>query len=186
MPQRPRLSKAKVPNLLEVLELVREVLVPHHYDNFSRYKRDLGPWKGSSRWAREAQDLVIRRLPFFEKEFEFHAKCGSAFDLYSAPHDLVVELAMFQGKAYYELWKLLLKMLIAGPSYAHLAIAMPQTPGLRQLREPFNHIALEVFERTHHFKIHWILLDAGPKGWVGSFEEMVELELSAIRPAPSG
>lgn len=182
MVKRVRLGRRNVPALAVVLEDLREVLVPHYYQNFRSYKSQDNRQKGSMKWSREAQDLVVRRMPYFEKEYRFHAKCGSAFDLYSPPHDLVVELAMFQGQAVYEIWKLLFKMMIAGPSYEHLLIAMPQNPGLTELREPFNRLSFEVFERTHPIRIHWILLDGGPQGWYGAFDSMVDLSPDAIRP----
>ncbi len=139
------------------------------------YKATKGRQRGSTEWSKDAQKLVLEAFPFVRKEFVFHRRSKSAFDLYSPVHDLAIELAMFQGKAIYEFHKVLFKMLIAGPSYTKLLMVIPKERGVSQLRSPFNRISFETFERTHHFKLTWMILDEGPNGWVGTLSELFGL-----------
>ncbi len=130
---------------------------------------------GSMKWSKEAQDLLASRYPFLEKEFVFHRRTKSAFDLYSPPHNLAIELAMFRGKAIYEFHKVLFKMLIAGPSYGRLVMVIPKDPGVKELSEPFNRISLETFEQANNLYIRWMILDHGRNGWLGTLSDLFGL-----------
>lgn len=162
------------PTRADLIDGVRQLLVPHFRDNFTQYKKSLGAQKGSVKWSAEAQNLVLKDYPFVEKEYRFHTKCDSAFDLYSPDFDLVFELAMFQGNAIYEFHKVLFKLLIAGPTYSHLVFCMPSEPGLAQLRRPFNRLSFDVFERTQNLEISWMALDIGSEGWVGPLDQFLK------------
>jgi len=159
----------------KLIEGVRRLLVPHYRKNFATYKKQFGRQKGSTRWSREAQDLVCNKYPFVEKEYRFHRKCEAAFDLYSLDFDLVFEMAMFQGNAIYEFHKVLFKLLIAGPTFSNLVFCIPSEPGVKQLKRPFNRLSFDVFEREHRLTIHWMILDIGNKGWVGRLEQLVQI-----------
>src|SRR6266700_6662969 len=159
----------------DFLQKMQEILVKHFRLNFTEYKKSKGPQFGSIMWSAEAKKLVVDHFPFVKEEFVFHRRSKSAFDLYSPPHDLAIELAMFQGNAIYEFHKVLFKMLIAGPTYTKLLMVIPKERGVSQLRSPFNRISFETFERTHHFKLTWMILDEGPNGWVGTLSELFGL-----------
>ncbi len=165
----------QLPGEDELLRDMQGILVSHFRSNFAKYKETKGRQRGSTEWSNDAKKLVTGRFPFIKEEFVFHRRSKSAFDLYSPPHDLAIELAMFQGNAIYEFHKVLFKMLIAGPSYAKLVMVIPKDPGVRELRRPFNRISFEAFEKTHHFKILWMILDEGPKGWLGTISDLFGL-----------
>ncbi|SRR5260370_3673675 len=165
----------EVPSERDFLQKIQEVLVKHFRLNFTEYKKSKGPQFGSTLWSAEAKKLVVDHFPFVKEEFVFHRRSKSAFDLYSPPHDLAIELAMFQGNAIYEFHKVLFKMLIAGPTYTKLLMVIPKEPGMNQLSRPFNRISFEAFERTQHFKILWMILDEGLAGWLGGLSDLFGL-----------
>ena len=160
-----------VPEESQFLDGLQSILV-RHFHNFLALKKEKGKQPGSKAWSDAAKKLVLQRFPFVKDEFIFHRRSKSAFDLYSPLHDLAIELEMFQGNAIYEFHKVLFKMVIAGPSYTKLVMVIPEKPGVKQLRSPFNRISFETFERVHHFKITWMILDRGPKGWRGSISDL--------------
>src|SRR6266566_9373768 len=123
----------EVPHERELLQEMQEILVKHFRSNFLEYKKSKGRQRGSTEWSANAKKLIVTRFPFIKEEFVFHRRSRSAFDLYSPPHDLAIELSMFQGNAIYEFHKVLFKMLIAGPSYTKLLMVIPQDPGVNQL-----------------------------------------------------
>ncbi len=166
---------ASIPGDNELLQEMRRILVNHFRVNFRMYKGSRGRQLGSTDWSKEAKRLVVERFPFVKEEFVFHRRARSAFDLYSPPHDIAIELAMFQGNAIYEFHKVLFKMLIAGPSYTKLLMVIPRHPGVEQLSRPFNRISFDAFERAHGFKILWMILDEGQDGWLGSMSELFGL-----------
>ena len=166
---------AKIPPDGDFLQALQQILVKHYAKHFASYKKRFGAQSGSSKWSTEGKDLVLQQFPFVKDEFVFHKRSKSAFDLYSPPHDMAIELAMFQGNAIYEFSKVLFKMLVAGPSYTKLVIVMPEKPGVKQLQSPFNRISFETFERTHHFAITWMILDRGPGGWHGGLTDLFGL-----------
>ncbi len=169
-------SKAKIPipSEDELLSEVQALLVNHFRSNFASYKSK-NPQKGSVKWSREAQASLTERFPFLEKEFVFHRRSKSAFDLYSPPHNLAIELEMFQGNPIYEFHKVLFKMLIAGPSYNRLIMVIPKEPGVKKLGSPFNRISFEAFEQAHSLYIRWMVLDLGKNGWLGTLPELFGL-----------
>jgi hypothetical protein len=116
------------PGEQELLREMQEILVKHFRSNFVEYKKSKGPQRGSPGWSSDAKRLIVSRFSFIKPEFVFHRRSKSAFDLYPPPHDLAIELAMFQGNAIYEFHKVLFKMLIAGPSYTKLLMVIPQDP----------------------------------------------------------
>ncbi len=73
------------------------ILVDHYAKHFASYKKQFGAESGSSKWSTEGKDLVRQQFPFVKDEFVFHKRSKSAFDLYSPPHDMAIELAMFRG-----------------------------------------------------------------------------------------
>lgn len=165
-------TASRVPSEGEFLSRVQAILVEHFRLNFEEYKIRRGRQKGSVDWSKDAKRLLQKSFPFLEEEFVFHKRTKSAFDLYSPPHDLAIELAMFQGNAIYEFYKVLFKMLVAGPSYTKLMMVIPKDPGVKQLLRPFNRISFETFERTHHFVILWMVLDETKNGWLGRLSEL--------------
>ena len=164
-----------IPSEQKLLQEVQGILVKHFRSHFAQYKKTKGRQRGSTEWSADAKKLIVNRFPFIKQEFVFHRRSRSAFDLYSPPHDLAVELAMFQGNAIYEFHKVLFKMLIAGPSYSKLLLVIPKDPGVGQLSRPFNRISFEAFERAHHFRILWMVLDQGDSGWLGSMSDLFGL-----------